>query len=133
MPHLLLLPLLLLPLPLPLPNPLPTLCRPGLPGAPTPSPCPSIVPVAPAAVTAVATVNFSIATVVTACLKGLNEPCLLGRYGHYIKIDSHYNGHYNGNHGHYTGTRHIWPGFLDRAHVCKASLFHMHNVMGCVG
>ena len=55
-----------------------------------PYPCTSIVPVAPAVVTAVATVNFSIATVATASSKGLSEPCSLGRYGHYIKIDNHY-------------------------------------------
>ena len=114
-------PLLLpLPLPLPLPNPLPTLCRPGLPGAPTPYPCPSIVPVAPAVVTAVATVNFSIATVATASLKGLNEPCLLGRYGHYIKIDSHYNGHYNGNNGHYRNAPYVWA--PSRLYDCRALL-----------
>ena len=51
-------------------------------------------------VTVVVTVNFYVVTVATAQLKSLKESCLLGRYGHYVKIDNHYNGHHNGKHGH---------------------------------
>ena len=78
------------------------------------------MPVAPAVMLAVATVNFNVATVATTSLKGLNEPCLLGRYGHYIKIDNHYNGHYNGNNGHYRNAPYVWA--PSRLYDCRALL-----------